>query len=188
MASHVGFLRGVNVGGRNKLAMADLRAVVADLGNRDVSTYIQSGNVLFTPTEPKAPAAIAAKIARELRSRLDLTVPVVVLDKGGLDAILAANPFVPVEDPKAVHVVFLDEPASPDAEAAVAEAIRRARGRGSSDDARLVGSALYLSTPGGFGRSVLVAELGRASTTGARPPVGTARNWASAVAISRLLG
>ena len=49
MATHVALLRGINVGGRNKVAMADLREVVAELGHADVSTYIQSGNVLFSP-------------------------------------------------------------------------------------------------------------------------------------------
>ena len=48
MATHVALLRGINVGGRNRVAMADLREVVVGLGHSDVSTYIQSGNVLFS--------------------------------------------------------------------------------------------------------------------------------------------
>ena len=48
MATHVALLRGINLGARNKIAMADLRTLVAELGHADVSTYIQSGNVLFT--------------------------------------------------------------------------------------------------------------------------------------------
>ena len=48
MATHVALLRGINLGGKNKVAMADLREVVAGLGHADVSTYIQSGNVLST--------------------------------------------------------------------------------------------------------------------------------------------
>ena len=51
MASHVALLRGINVGGRNKVPMADLREVVASLGHTGVSTYIQSGNVLFSTAE-----------------------------------------------------------------------------------------------------------------------------------------
>jgi len=47
MPTHVALLRGINLGGRNKVAMADLRAIVGELGHTDVSTYIQSGNVLF---------------------------------------------------------------------------------------------------------------------------------------------
>ena len=56
-ATHVALLRGINLGGRNKVAMADLRALVTELGHADVSTYIQSGNVLFsargTPRPPR---------------------------------------------------------------------------------------------------------------------------------------
>lgn len=48
MATHVALLRGINLGGKNKVAMTDLRTLVAELGHTDVSTYIQSGNVLFT--------------------------------------------------------------------------------------------------------------------------------------------
>ena len=57
MATHVALLRGINVGGNNKVPMADLRAVVASLGHTAVSTYIQSGNVLFTAREepPRTP-------------------------------------------------------------------------------------------------------------------------------------
>src|SRR6266480_2654474 len=51
MASHVALLRGINVGGRNKVPMADLREAVASLGHTGVSTYIQSGNVLFSTAE-----------------------------------------------------------------------------------------------------------------------------------------
>ena len=51
MATHIALLRGINVGGRNKLAMADLRQVMTSLGHTDVVTYIQSGNVVFTTGE-----------------------------------------------------------------------------------------------------------------------------------------
>src|SRR4249920_1593384 len=51
MTTHVALLRGINVGGNNKVPMADLREVVASLGHTGVSTYIQSGNVLFSTAE-----------------------------------------------------------------------------------------------------------------------------------------
>jgi hypothetical protein len=51
MPTHIALLRGINVGGRNRVAMADLRAVVLGLGHTDVATYIQSGNVVFTSEE-----------------------------------------------------------------------------------------------------------------------------------------
>lgn len=67
MTSMVALLRGINVGGRNRLAMADLRAIAADLGYRDIATYIQSGNLLFATEQtaarvgPELEAAIAKR-------------------------------------------------------------------------------------------------------------------------------
>src|SRR5579871_1035030 len=60
MATHIALLRGINVGGRNKVAMADLREVVAGLGHTDVATYIQSGNVVFTSDEADTEALATA--------------------------------------------------------------------------------------------------------------------------------
>ena len=70
-------LRGVNVSGRNRLAMADLRAVHQALGHVDVRTYVQSGNVVFRcPTADES--AVAAQISRQLVSDLGLACPVAV--------------------------------------------------------------------------------------------------------------
>jgi len=54
MRTHVALLRGINVLGRNKVSMAELRQVVATLGHSDVASYIQSGNVVFTAAKPNA--------------------------------------------------------------------------------------------------------------------------------------
>ena len=66
MASHVALLRGINVGGRNKVSMAELREVVALLGHTGVATYIQSGNVLFSTAETDN-----AKLAGALESAIE---------------------------------------------------------------------------------------------------------------------
>ena len=65
MASHVALLRGINVGGRNKVPMADLREVVTSLGHTGVTTYIQSGNVLFSTADTDT-----AKLAAALESAI----------------------------------------------------------------------------------------------------------------------
>jgi uncharacterized protein (DUF1697 family) len=69
MPSHVALLQGINVGGRNKVAMADLRKVVESLGHGDVATYIQSGNVVFT-SHHTDPAVIAGELGRALEESL----------------------------------------------------------------------------------------------------------------------
>ena len=81
MATHVALLRGINLGGRNKVAMTDLRALVAELGHAEVSTYIQSGNVLFSPgpgAGDAEAAALAGAMAEAITAKLGVSAPVVV--------------------------------------------------------------------------------------------------------------
>ncbi len=66
----VGLLRGVNVGGNNRLKMADLRAAVESLGHTDVETYLQSGNVVFTTSRPGSQLA-ETTVTRSNRARRD---------------------------------------------------------------------------------------------------------------------
>jgi uncharacterized protein (DUF1697 family) len=69
MPTHVALLRGINVGGRNRVAMADLREVVLGLGHTEVATYIQSGNVVFTSEEADSAAVAAALATRAATTR-----------------------------------------------------------------------------------------------------------------------
>src|SRR5215472_13724542 len=93
MATHVALLRGINLGGRNKVAMADLRAVVGELGHTGVSTYIQSGNVLLTAPPDAGTPAIAQDMTAAIAAKLGVTAPVVVVTRDELAAIVDANPF-----------------------------------------------------------------------------------------------
>ena len=72
MARYLALLRGINVGGRNKLAMSDLRALAAGLGHEDVATYIQSGNLVFASDRTTADAAeaLAGELEREIAAQL----------------------------------------------------------------------------------------------------------------------
>src|SRR5580693_2828302 len=114
MATHVGLLRGINLGGRNKVAMADLRGLVSELGHADVSTYIQSGNVLFTAAADADTSALAAGLTRAIADKLGVSSPVVVVSREELAQIVAANPFPAEPDPRRVHAVVLSEPPWPD--------------------------------------------------------------------------
>jgi uncharacterized protein (DUF1697 family) len=91
MPSHVALLRGINLGGRNKVAMADLRKVVESLGHGEVATYIQSGNVVFTSNHPDT-AAIAGEVGRALEATLGVRSSVVVLSRAELAKVIADNP------------------------------------------------------------------------------------------------
>ena len=91
MPTHVALLRGINVGGRNRVAMADLREVVLGLGHTEVATYIQSGNVVFTSEEADT-ARIATALERAIAKHLGVRPTVVVLTRAELAQVVADNP------------------------------------------------------------------------------------------------
>lgn len=183
MPSHVALLRGVNVGGV-KLAMSDLRTVLSSLGYADVSTYIQSGNALFS-ADGADPAALAAEIEAALDKQLGMRPRVLVLTRDELAQVIRDNPYPEEPNPKAVHAVFLAAEPGPEQVAAVAETEQKAREKGCRDTARYVGRVLYLHTPDGFGRSELAIQLGRRAGPMSAQGAGTARNWAT---VNKLLG
>ena len=114
--SRLALLRGINVGGKNKVAMTDLRDVVAGLGHTDVSTYIQSGNVLFSADPADADtSALAAALAEAITGTLGVRAPVVVISRDELADAITANPFPDEADPKRVHAVLLSGPTGADA-------------------------------------------------------------------------
>jgi uncharacterized protein (DUF1697 family) len=177
MPTHIALLRGINVGGRNRVAMAHLREVVLGLGHTDVATYIQSGNVVFT-SEQADTATIAAALERAIAEHLGVQPKVIVLTRAELAQVVADNPFPDEPNPRWVHAIFRNGPLPPDELAAVADQ-QRAQDQGSDDEARVVGNTLFLHTPGGLGRSELAAQLLRLGSSRTAETAGTARNWAT---------
>lgn len=182
MRRYVALLRGINVGGRNKVAMAGLRQVAADLGFTDVSTYIQSGNLLFAADE-RDTAGMAAALERRIAERLGVRPAVVVLSAAELAQVIADNPFPDEPNPRLVHAVVRNTDLSDTGRAAVAAAVAAAQSSGSRDEAVVVGRTLYVHTPDGFGRSQLAARLAASSAQAS----GTARNWATVTKLMALL-
>ena len=178
MPTHVALLRGINVGGRNRVAMAALREVVEGLGYTQVTTYIQSGNVVFTSSETDTGRVVDA-LEGAIGDHLAVRPKVVVLTCGELAQVVADNPFPEETNPRYVHAVFRRGPLEAEELATVAAAQQRAREQGSSDQARVVGSTLFLHTPDGFGRSELAAALTRVEGGRGADAAGTARNWAT---------
>jgi len=189
MASHVALLRGINVGGRNKVPMADLREVVAALGHTGVTTYIQSGNVLFSTADTEN-SKLAAALESAVEDRFGLWSSVVVLSRDELAGVLAACPYQDEPNPRLVHVVFLNAEPRPDLLGRIETAASAAAAKGSRDAVQAAGRALYVHTPDGFGKSELAQNLFRIVT----PPseqkkqalAATARNWATATKLLSL--
>jgi uncharacterized protein (DUF1697 family) len=171
----VALLRGINVGGRGRLPMAGLRAILEEIGAEDVRTYLQSGNAVFRG-RAGAPADLAAEIGAAIRARHGFAPHVLVLGLPELDAAIRGNPFAQAErEPQSLHVFFLDAaPARPDLGALE-------RLRSGAERYSLAGHLLYLHAPDGFGRSKLAARAEQALGTPA-----TARNWRTVCAIREL--
>jgi uncharacterized protein (DUF1697 family) len=164
---HVALLRGINVGGRNRLPMKDLAMVFTDAGCGDVETYIASGNVLFTAPD-ELYTRIATVISEAIERSRQLCVAVVTRTGGELAAAAERNPWDNSDtDPKALHVAFLADSPSPESVATLEP------NRSPSDDFAVSGREIYLRCPNGMGRSRLTnnyfeARLGTACTV---------RNW-----------
>lgn len=182
MPRYLALLRGINVGGRNKLAMADLRLVATELGYTDVVTYIQSGNLLFTSGSKDA-AGHARALERRIAEQLGVQPAVVVMSAAELARAIAANPFPDETNGRLLHAVFRETEPGAAERARIAAAVGQARAKGSADGAVVVGRTLYLHTPDGFGRSELAARL----VSAARPASGTARNWLTVTRLMAML-
>ena len=182
MPRYLALLRGINVGGRNKVAMADLRGLAAAVGLADATTYIQSGNLIFSSAEAGT-AELADLLAAEIASRLGVRPAVVVLSASELKQVIADNPFPHETNLKCLHAVFRRDEVGQDGMAAIAAAVQQARDAGSRDEATVVGRTLFVHTPDGFGRSELAAKL----TSSKVQATGTARNWATVTKLMEML-
>ncbi len=192
MASHVALLRGINVGGRNKVPMADLREVMTSLGHTGVSTYIQSGNVLFSTAEEDT-AKLAAALESAIEDRFGIWSSVVVLSRDELARVLAANPYPDEPNPRMVHVVFLNTELPESVLTRISAAESAAAAKGSRDTVQVAGQAagqaLFLHTPDGFGTSELAQNVFKIIAPPKKSKHGlaaTARNWATATKLLSL--
>jgi uncharacterized protein (DUF1697 family) len=161
----IALLRGVNVGGHNKLPMAQLREIATDAGFTEVRTYIQSGNLVASTLLDAA--AAGDLLAEAILTATGLAVPVIVRTARQWSDVIAANPFADAADPgRHVHVVFL--PAPPTEVVRTFDATAFA-----PEEIVVIGSEVHLHLPDGMGRSKLAVAVNRISEVAA----GTARNW-----------
>lgn len=178
MNTHIALLRGINVGGHNKIPMKALQALCLALGHSDVVTHIQSGNVVFR--NPSADgAALAAGLQRGIAEALDLDVAVLLRSGAEMAAVVARNPFLAKGlDTSRLHVVFL-------AEAPSAAAVAGLDPQRSPPDAFAVADRhVYLHLPDGAAKTRLgIDYFERKLVTRA-----TARNWNTVAKLCELAG
>jgi uncharacterized protein (DUF1697 family) len=169
-------IRGINVGKAKRVAMSDLRALVEDLGYRDVRTLLNSGNVVFTvpASDRKAPAT---RIEKAIATRLGLSARVTVLTAAEVAEVVSGNPFGKIADnPSRLLVTVLIDPAHRK------RLLPLARQDWAPDNLSVGARAAYLWCPQTTLESRLVVAVNRLLADGA-----TTRNWATMMKIHDLL-
>ncbi len=174
---YVALLRGINLGGYNKLPMKDLTAMFADAGCKDVKTYIQSGNVVF-----RAPATLMKKlpdaITAAIEKKFGYKIPVVMRSAEEVTLAVQSNPFLKsVEDLKTLHVGFLMHLPKPEHVAGLDPQ------RSAGDAYHVLNREVYFHLPNGFAKTKLTSAYfdSRLKT------VITSRNWATVQQILAML-
>ncbi|MCP4165734.1 MAG: DUF1697 domain-containing protein [Chloroflexi bacterium] len=168
MATHISLLRGINVSGKKKIRMADLRYLYVSLGFSSVKSYLQSGNVIFESDEEDR-AALANMIEAEIEKNYGYSVSLLLRSSADFTRVLQHNPYLRTrsENAKALYVTFLAEiPTSTLLETlAVPD--------NSDDEFYVVGKEIYLFLPSGAGRTKLTNNFFERKLK----VVATTRNW-----------
>jgi uncharacterized protein (DUF1697 family) len=176
-STYLGLLRGVNVGGKNKLPMKDLVALFVEAGCDHVRTYIQSGNVLFQP-DPGVSAQLASRITTQIAQRFGYRVPLVLRTVEQLRSAVLLNPFLKAgASEETLHVMFLADRPGPERVAALDP------GRSPPDAFIVQGQEVYLHLPRGVAGTKLTNDYfdSKLSTT------STARNWRTVTKLLELM-
>ncbi|WP_274563437.1 DUF1697 domain-containing protein [Streptomyces spiramyceticus] len=168
--TYAALLRGINVSGHKRVPMAELRALLTELGHRDVRTYLQSGNAVFTTDADKTDDALAAELERAIEKHFGFTVDCLVRSGAYLSAVADACPFPAAElEGKQLHVTFFSRAVDPKRLEPVDPAAYL------PEEFRLGDRALYLYAPNGLGRSKLAEALAKPSLF--KGVTATSRNW-----------
>ncbi|MCS0635468.1 DUF1697 domain-containing protein [Streptomyces sp. LP05-1] len=179
--TYAALLRGINVGGGKKVPMAELRDLLTGLGHTGATTYLQSGNAVFTAASGTGEDALAAELETAIEERFGFRVDCLVRSGPYLRSVRDACPFPAGRlEGRQLHVTFFSGPVAADRFAALdADAFR-------PEEFRLGDRALYLYAPEGLGRSKLAVALSRPALN--RGLVATSRNWNTVRKLAELTG
>jgi uncharacterized protein (DUF1697 family) len=173
----VALLRGINVGGHNRIPMPELRALCTKAGWIDVQTFIQSGNLVFAADA--TPATLEAELERAIKNRFNLSIPVIVRPASAWASYLKNNPFPKesAKEPQFVQLALSKNPPKADAAKELQE--RAANGE------KIVpkGDALWIYFQTGVGKSRLSPALFDRLVGS---PV-TMRNWHTVLKLTELM-
>lgn len=168
METYISILRGINVSGKKLIKMDALRKLYEDLGFHSITTYVQSGNVIFT-SETANSEKLAQTISQQIEKEFGFDVPVIVMSIAQLKHIIENNPFAndSQKDKTFLHVTFLSsKPDKFDLNAIEDKKL-------SGEEIAITGNAVYLYCPNEYGKSKLNnGFLEKKLKVGA-----TTRNW-----------
>ncbi len=178
MTTCVSLFRGINVGGNHIVPMRELKAFHESLGLKDVVTYIQSGNVIFTSDETDTDQ-LSRRIEEGFAERFGFRSSVAVRTLSELNAIVTKNPFQnqPLLESKALLVLFLVAPPISTAQEDLQSVYS------GPEEFHVLGQEIYIYYSTGMGRSKLTVPLiEKAIKTG-----GTGRNWNTVLKLQTML-
>lgn len=167
MTAIISMLRGVNVGGHNKISMGELRVLCETLGLEEPKTFIQSGNVVFRSKERDL-SKVAKRMEDAIERKFGFRPGVILRTSGEMKQVILKNPFAKrrgIEPAKLVVTFLATIPDPPTRE-------KLEKIEANPEEVRIEGRDLYIYFPDGQGRSKLAPVLGRILKN-----TGTARNW-----------
>jgi uncharacterized protein (DUF1697 family) len=168
MPTYISILRGINVSGQKLIKMADLHKTYEKLGYGNITTYVQSGNVVFTGKKA-APEKLASAITQQIAKDFGFQVPVIVFGIHTLKQIIASNPFIndSEKDIAYLHVTFL----SAHPPKFVVKAIEEKKQ--TEEAIAFTNAAVYLYCPNGYGKTRLTNSFLESKLQ----VTATTRNW-----------
>src|SRR3989440_2208207 len=178
MTRYVSLFRGINVGGHQTVPMNELKELHESLGLRDVVTYIQSGNVVFTSDDADL-AQLPRQIEDGFAQKFGFHVNVMVRTSAELKDIIENNPFQnqPMKESKWVVVMFLAT--HPDSRAQ--EDLQKTYA--GPEELFIIGQEVYIYYPNGIGRS----KLSNTFLEKKLKTAGTGRNWNTILQLQKLI-
>jgi uncharacterized protein (DUF1697 family) len=168
-ATFISLLRGINVSGQKTILMNDLKALFVQLNFTQVTTYIQSGNIIFNAAEIFSNAELARQIQEAISKKYNFSVPVIVRSRAEMLQIRSDNPFLAETgiNPEWLHVTFLgSDPRQADLEAMAGYDF-------SPERFVMIRQEAYLYCPQGYGKS----KISNSFFENRLKVTATTRNW-----------
>lgn len=175
MKTWIALLRGINVGGHNRLPMTSLTQILESAGCEQVKTYIQSGNAVFKADIDDA-SLFAEQVGRSIEEEHGFNPATQLVTADELQQAIGSNPYPQAEsEPKTLHLSFLEREPEEEHVGAARQLLA------GSESLTVIGDLLYLHAPDGIGRSKFAGNVDRALQV-----ESTSRNWRTVIKLNEL--